>query len=385
MTSPPPFPEPQRIALVKPSALGDIMNSLPVLTALRQRFPLAHISWIVNRSFVPLLQGHRDLDEILPFERNLTWFRPISGLSAMFRFIRDLRRRRFDLVIDLQGLFRTGLIAYVSGAKRRVGLASAREGASWFYTEVVDDRAGSPHAVDRCWRVAEHFGAGQGQKQFHLAIEPAAAEWARNLLAGYPRPWLAVGAGSRWLTKRWPTQHFAELVRRAHRQFGGSVILIGAPDEIELAGQTATMVTPPTYVGGSLEGTPPAYLGGSLDGTPPTYVGGSQVLNLAGKTNLAQLTALLAQVDVLLANDTGPLHLAVALGRPVVAPYTCTKVSHNGPYGQFDNAVETRVHCQGSYLRKCDRLECMAELTPDRLWPTLHGILEKWTRHRLSA
>ena len=151
--------DPERIALIKPSALGDIMNCLPVLTALRQRFPQAQISWIVNRSFAPLLQNHPDLDEVIPFERNLTWFRPITGLSALGRFIRQLRERRFDLAIDLQGLFRTGLIAYITGAKRRVGLASAREGASWFYTEVVDDTIGSPHAVDRCWTVAEHFGA----------------------------------------------------------------------------------------------------------------------------------------------------------------------------------------------------------------------------------
>jgi len=194
-------------------------------------------------------------------------------------------------------------------------------------------------------------------------VEPTAAEWAGKLLAPYPRPWLAVGVGSRWLTKRWPPEHFAELAKRVRTEFGGSVILIGAPDEADLARHTAHLLVLPTVASDSL----------------------FPVLNVAGTTSLPQLTALLARADVLLANDTGPLHLAVALGRPVVAPYTCTKVSRNGPYGQFHNAVETRVHCQGSYLRKCDRLECMAELTPDRLWPTLRGILETWAQKRLSA
>lgn len=351
--------DPQRIALIKPSALGDIMNSLPVLTALRQRFPAAHIGWIVNRSFVPLLSGHPDLDEVIPFERGISWARPIAGLRAMAGFVRHIRRARFDLAIDLQGLFRTGMIAYLTGARRRVGLASSREGARWFYTEVVDDTRGAPHAVDRCWRVAAHFGAGQGEKQFRVPIDPAAADWAAQLLAGYPQPWLAVGIGSRWLTKRWPPQFFADLCRRALRRFGGSIILIGAPDEAELARHTAALLAADDHC--------------------------LPMINVAGATSLAQLAALLNRVDVLLANDTGPLHLAVALGRPVLAPYTCTRVSLNGPYGQFHHAIETKVHCQGSYLRKCSRLECMKELTPERLWPTLHGVLENWSQQRKSA
>ena len=94
--------------------------------------------------------------------------------------------------------------------------------------------------------------------------------------------------------------------------------------------------------------------------------------------SLPQLAAVLSRADVMLANDTGPLHLAAALGRPVVAPYTCTKVLLNGPYGAEAGAVEARVWCQGSYVKKCHRLECMAELTPDRLWPILRGILSTW-------
>ena len=245
MSAKPPLAEPQRIALVKPSALGDIMNSLPVLAALRSRFPGPHQ---LDRQ--PLLRAasarpSRSRTRQSPSNATSPWARPYSGLSAMIRFIKDLRRRRFDLVIDLQGLFRTGLIAYLSGAKRRVGLASAREGAAWFYTELVDDLDGSPHAVDRCWRVAEHFGAADQKKTFRLPVDPAATQWALGLLAEYPRPWLAVGVGSRWLTKRWPPQHFAELARRVRQSFGGSVILIGAPDEADLARHTADIIDGP--------------------------------------------------------------------------------------------------------------------------------------------
>ena len=120
----------RRIVLIKPSALGDIIHALPVLTALRRRFPAAHIAWVVNHSYEPLLKGHPDLDETIPFERGRRggW----SALKYNAGFLAGLRRRRFDLVVDLQGLLRSGLMTFATGATRRVGLGSAREGASWF-------------------------------------------------------------------------------------------------------------------------------------------------------------------------------------------------------------------------------------------------------------
>jgi ADP-heptose:LPS heptosyltransferase len=107
--------------------------------------------------------------------------------------------------------------------------------------------------------------------------------------------------------------------------------------------------------------------------------------DLTGRTTLPRLTAVVSLADVMLANDTGPLHLAAALGRPVVAPYTCTKVRMTGPYGADTRAVESRVWCQGSYLKRCGRLDCMAELTPDRLWPVLQEILQQWAQQPRSA
>jgi ADP-heptose:LPS heptosyltransferase len=119
-------------------------------------------------------------------------------------------------------------------------------------------------------------------------VNEAALAWVHELLDRLPRPWLAVGAGARWLTKRWPPEHFAELARRAQATFGGTVLLVGAPDEAELAARTESLLAGPT-------------------------------VNFTGRTTLPQLVAILSLADVMVANDTGPLHLAVALGRPVVA------------------------------------------------------------------
>jgi lipopolysaccharide heptosyltransferase I len=347
--------EPRRIGLIKPSALGDIVHALPVLTALRRRFPTAHITWIVNRAYEPLLRGHPHLDGTLAFDRGAMRRGYWSGLRVFGGFLGEIRRQQFDLLLDLQGLLRTGLMTVASGASRRVGLATAREGAAWLYTDriAVPDFDGT-HAVDRYWLIAAALGAGDGPREFHLALDDDAKRWAAEAMAGRPRPWLAVGPGSRWLTKRWPPEHFAELARRTQAAFGGTVVLIGTADEAPLAAQFAERLAGP-------------------------------VIDFTGRTTLPQLAALLATVDAMAANDTGPLHLAAALGRPVVAPYTCTKAARTGPYGPAGFAVESRVWCQGSYLKRCARLECMAELTPDRLWPSLHEVLLTWESRSRSA
>jgi lipopolysaccharide heptosyltransferase I len=345
----------RRIALIKPSALGDIVHSLPVLSALRRRYPHAHITWVVNRSYQPLLADHPDLDATLPFDRSAIRGGFLAAVVGYGRFFQLLRREKFDLVIDLQGLLRTGLMSLATRAPRRVGLDSAREGARWFYTDVIRGAdIHTLHAVDRYWMVVEALGGEPGPKQFHVPLSTAARKWAEEQLDPLPRPWLMLGVGARWQTKRWPPLHFALLTRRAMERFGGSAVFVGGSDETPLAQAVQTRLS-------------------------------SATLDLTGKTTLPQLAAVLARADVMIANDTGPLHLAVALGRPVVAPYTCTRVRRTGPYGYEENAVETRVWCQGSYLKQCERLECMAELTPDRLWPILEGILQQWQQNRLSA
>lgn len=340
--------EAERIALLKPSALGDIIHCLPVLTALRRRYPRAHITWVVNQTYAPLLQDHRDLDEVLPFDRRAShrgWGAAVrTGLDFFF----ELRRRRFDLAIDLQGLFRTAVMMAATRANRRVGLSTAREGATWTYTDVVPVADfNSLHAVDRCWRIAEAFGVGDVPREFHIPIPAEARNWAEEATWGYPRPWLMLGPGARWMTKRWPPQHFAELARRAGDAFGGTVFFVGGEEETAAATAVRRLYSGPCR-------------------------------DFTGRTTLPRLAALLERADAMLANDTGPLHLAAALGRPVVAPYTCTRVRLNGPYLALSGAIETSVRCGGSYVKRCSRLECMAELTPDLLWPALANVLRGW-------
>jgi heptosyltransferase-1 len=341
-----------RIALIKPSALGDVAHSLPVLTALRVRFPAARITWVINSAYEPLVRNHPDLTDTLAFDRGA--FRRGLWKSAAYaaRFAAELRSRQFDLVIDLQGLARTGLMCLATGAKRRIGFANAREGSRHTYTHKVRvPDADRIHAVDRYWRVVEALGAGDVPKRFHVPLDPAEVAAVRAELADLPRPLVAVAVGAKWLTKRWPPQHFAALLNRAQLAFGGRAVFVGAGEDTAMSQQVTANLS-----------------GASRDFT--------------GRTSLPRLAALLSECDVMLGNDTGPLHLAAALGVPCVAPYTCTKVALHGPYTSMTGGVETTVPCGGSYIKSCGKMVCMPELTPDRVWPALTEVLETWQRTR---
>jgi heptosyltransferase-1 len=335
---------PSRIALIKPSALGDIIHALPVLSGLRALYPTAHLTWVVNRSYASLLAGHPHLDALLPFDRGAGKAGLWVAARSAWQLARQLRASRFDLVLDLQGLLRSGLMTAATAAPRRLGFAHAREGAAWFYTERVPVPDPDEHAVDRYWRFIAALGGANLPKRFLLPRDEAADAWASSRLAPWPRPWVAFHLGTRWETKRWPVAHFARLAQRVTLDHAGTVILIGGSDERPL--------------------------GSELLRLQPTGV-----LNLLGQTSLPQLTALLRQVDAVVSNDSGPLHLADALGRPVLAPYTCSSPRRTGPYHQPAAAIATQVWCAASLIKTCPRLDCMRELTPLRLLPRLDALL----------
>lgn len=341
---------PQRIAIIKPSAVGDIAHSLPVATALRHRFPHAELTWIVNQGYASLLQQHPDLDEVILYDRQRMkkdWF---AGIDYHARFFRELRRRHFDLVIDLQGLLRTALMVQATGAKWKLGLASAREGSRWFYTHVLPDDLWNMHAVDRYWLAAEALGAGAQRKQCKFPnLDAERNRWLATL-ASLPRPWVAMNLGTRWETKRWPVRHFAVLGQHVTMTSGGSIILVGGPDETALADDFRKSWS-------------------------------NHVYSTVGQTSLRDLVAILSLADSVISNDSGPLHLAVALGKPVLSPFTCTSSIRTGPYGQPSGVVSTSVPCAASYLKECSHMSCMLELTPTRLLPALDQLLKTWQRY----
>lgn len=336
--------EPRKICIIKPSSLGDVVHSLPILPALRRQFPSSHISWVVNRAFKSLLEGHPDLDRVIAYDRGGSGI-SARGVTGTSRLCAALLHERYDLTIDLQGLLRSGLMTAATRAKLRVGLADAREGAGLFYTHRVDASRRKLHAVDRILKVVAALGIANAEPAFVLPISSWDTQWAQEILAEVPRPRLILNLGARWLTKRWPPGHFAEVARRAAAELGAGLVAVGSADDRPLA-QT---------------------LSSELKAVP--------LLDLTGATTLIQLAALARESDLFLSNDTGPLHLAAAAGARVTGIYTCTDPRLTGPYGRHATTVQSCVWCAPSFRKNCDRLECFAELTPDRVWPAVRTRL----------
>jgi ADP-heptose:LPS heptosyltransferase len=195
-----------------------------------------------------------------------------------------------------------------------------------------------PHAVERLMAVARAFGAGSGGPRFDVAMSADDRRWAEGVLAATPRPRLALNVGARWLTKRWPPESFAEVARRAWDRLGAGLVVVGAPEDRPLVARLLAALAP------------------------------IPVQDLCGRTSLPRLAAVAAASDLFLSNDTGPLHLAAAAGARVVGVYTCTRPERTGPWGTEALAVRSGIWCAGSCLRSCGRMECMIELTPERVW-----------------
>jgi len=343
---------PGRVCLIKPSALGDVVNAFHALASLRAHWPSASITWVINKSLRGLVDGHPDVDAVIAYDR----VNPRVG--PFLSFLNELRRGRFDLAVDLQGLLRSGVMAAATGAPVRVGLADAREGATWFYTHrvVPPGSHDEAHAVDRLLAVAAAFGAGVTGLRPKVAVTAADRAWACGVMAGVGRPRLALNLGARWETKRWPPEHFAEVARRAVAARGAGLIALGAPEDRAYVDELVARLAP----------------------TP--------VVDLCGRTTLPQLAAAAEQADVVLSNDTGPLHLAAGAGARVVGLYTCTSPGLNGPYGPRAASLQSRVPCAGSYHVRCPRrFECMDELSPDRVWPAVLNALDAATAGASAA
>jgi len=318
----------RRILILKPSSLGDIVHALPVLAALRAAYPDAHIAWLVADSFAPLLEGHPLLDEVIRFDRRRygrMWRTPATFV-AFWRFVAEMRRRRFDLIIDLQGLIRSGLLSFFSGARERIGFADARELAWLFYTRRVRIRPDVEHAVERNLHVAAALGLRVATPQFPLAVNDEERAAARNLLAeaagGPLDEFIAVVPGARWPSKVWPPERLAALIDRLHAAGRSRCVLVGGPDDRPLADRVRAACT-------------------------------TGVVDLVGRTTLRQLVAVLDLAERVLCCDSGPMHIAAALGKPTLAIFGPTNPRRTGPCSPLARVVTHAVQCAPCFRRVC--------------------------------
>ena len=341
----------RRVLVVKPSALGDVVQCLPLLGPLRRRFPEAEIAWTIGRESAGLLEGHPHLSRLHVFDRR-------GGLRRQLELGTQLRAERYDLVFDLQGLLRTGLMTWATRAPLRVGLETAREGSRYACHTLLAGTGRQVAAHERYWRVAEAVGCGNEPRRVELAISTDTRQTVSTWLAGLPRPWMALHAGAKWETKRWPPDRFADVAARFAAETGGSCVLVGGPSEVGLAREV-------------------------LDRLPA----GTPSINLAGRSSLKELAVVLEAVDVVLSNDSGPMHLAAAMGTPVTGVFTCTDPILSGPAGEGHERIATTVACAAGYHKTCpksggERHACFVELDAARVWQGVRNIIARWDARR---
>jgi lipopolysaccharide heptosyltransferase I len=332
----------KNILLIKPSSLGDIVLALPALSALQRSFPDAKISWLVRPEFASLLKNHPDLTEVILFDRKFlgqAWFHP-GAFVSLLSLIRRLRRGRFDTVIDLQGLFRTASLAWLSGSKRRFGIANPREFAHIFYTDKITQDYSCIHLVDYYLRMVAAAGAQIGRPEFRLPKDSAADKIVKKLLMKHKvnlDNYVVLVPGAARPEKRWLAWNFSEIADKIAEKFGSSIVATGLKKEqvlIEVLQKLAT----------------------------------TRIANLAGQTSILELVALLKGARLVVSNDTGPGHIAAALGVPVVMLFGPTNPARVHPYNRPECAVAVEPDGRGFKADSYDPKHTIKAITVDEVY-----------------
>jgi lipopolysaccharide heptosyltransferase I len=316
--------------------------ALPALSALRKSFPEAKISWFIRPEFAPLLKNHPHLTETILFDRKFlgqAWFNPLA-LAALLSLIWRLNRSKFDAVIDLQGLFRTASLAWLSGCKKRLGMADARELAHIFYTHKVAQDRDSIHLVDYYLKIAQAAGAFEPDVQFLLPIDPAAADVVNRLLKTKgiePNNYAVFVPTSAHRDKCWPVERFAALADKISTQFHLSIIATGATSEKSTVERLRNLAN-------------------------------VSIANFAGVTSLNELVALLKGARLVVSNDTGPGHIAAALGVPVVLIFGPTNPARVHPYNRPECAVAVEPDGRGFNADSTDPKHDIKAVTLDEVY-----------------
>lgn len=322
-----------KLLIVRLGSLGDIIHAVPAQQMLTQHFPQAEIHWLTEPPYDALLHRIPGIHKLWLADTK-KWRRKPFSVGEGIRLVRSLRRQRFDAALDFQGLIKSALLAKLSGARRIIGFAAhqSREPASrYFYSETVEADDGSrPHAVEINLALAQSLGCSNNGASPLIPLDiPTEAfgyvdEQLRRNNVSNP---VLVNPGAGWVTKHWPPENYAKLIRRIHQEMGHGMILTYGPGEQGLVEKIRTLAKPHP-----------------IASFPTTFL---------------QLAALCRRARLLVAGDTGPLHLAVALGTPTVAILGPTSPWRNGPFNPQDPIVKRYLFCSNSYKRSCNQFICM--------------------------
>ena len=314
----------KKILFIKPSAMGDIVMALPALKLLREKYPNAHIDWLVRKEFAPLLESHPLIDGLIIFDRKKigSFWKSKESLKELLAFIRKLREGNYDLTIDLQGLFRTGLFSLITGSKQRIGMEMAREGATLFYNTKIAKPSFSDHIVDYYLKLISHKDVKIDDVQFPLNISGEDRAWVSEKLEALGvnlDNYVVLIPSASNEKKCWAAENFAAVCEKIHDKFNLDIVAVGTGNEREIVDNIQKNVR-------------------------------FKIANLAGETTLPQLCALLSKARLAISNDTGPGHISYAAGTPTVFIFGQTNPKRLEPYRHSDYTVCVDYEGRGSEI-----------------------------------
>lgn len=330
------------ILIVKLSAIGDVVHTLPSLSALRKHYPGAHIDWVVEEAAADLVRGHPYLDRVI-VSRRRQWVKQLKrgafgqpGREAR-ALVGDIRRRPYDLVIDFHGLLKSAVIVWLSRGRRKIGYDSMQEFSSLPLTEKIPEDM-TKHAVDRYLDFARYLGADATPVEFLVPVAGENTDRVDALLQdnGIAKEdvFIAVNPTALWQTKLWEDEKFAGLSDRLVSETGMKIVFTDSvPDNINRIQSLMRR----------------------------------ESVNLGGRTTLKDLACLYRRASFLVTTDSGPMHLAAAMGTRVCALFGPTDPSRTGPYGNNHIVVRKQMACSPCFKKTCRHLGCMREISVENV------------------
>jgi heptosyltransferase-1 len=346
--------KPKSILLIKLSAIGDVVHSLPLLEVLRKNFPEARIDWLVEEEASQIIQGHRDLDRMI-LSRRKSWQKrllmpgqKVIVLREIREFLHDLRSTSYDLVVDLQGLLKSGMLTGLSRGRRKIGFTGGgKEGSYLFLTEKPYFFDYNKHALDRYLSVAEHLNCRVGSWKGDIPIRSSDRQAVEHFLREHSldrEVLVAINPVAKWNTKLWEEERFAFLSDRLQKELSCKVLFTGSKEDQPVN----------------------ARIIGGMETTP---------LDLTGRTGLKELAYLYSKCRFVISTDTGPMHIAAAVGTPVVALFGPTAPWRTGPYGKVHRVIREEIPCSPCFKRECFDVTCMRGISVDRVFESAKEFL----------
>lgn len=338
----------KNVLVVKLSAIGDVIHALPVSYAIKETFPAAKLTWVAEAPAYPLLQANPFIDRLVLFKKK----EMRSSFGGFFRNIgplrRDLKKERYDVSLDLQGLFKSAMIVKLAGAPLRLGTCNMRELSDRVSRPVIGPNSNG-HIVERYLDVARAIGCRVDEVRFPVEISERDQNAARLIMeksgARLANSYAIFVIGANWPNKRWPSASFAKLGDWLYER---NIVPI-------LAGSGAV----DEQIAREIE---------SLSEIPP--------INIVGKTDLLRLAYILKNAALVVGGDTGPVHLAAGVGTDTIMLMGPTDANRNGPYGQKENALEVERPCRYCWKRACPKgFDCLSAISVDRVIKKAQDIL----------